>query len=299
MVYLLSSGLMNGYNRKDCWTFWAPRGPSLLVSTEAKKSCISGQWKCVELSTLARGPIHRGLEDKIKASLVPRLELGDDVVLWKHGEGEYKDLFSASSTWEQIQRRRTHVQWNKLIWFSQGVPPCGFITWFAVKNRLSTGDRMWSWSVKLLISPVCFVESGMKPEITYSLPARIRILFGSISWVNFWDLPSTRTGRTCYSASLFISLQIWIISFSAYSFRLLFTIWREINARRHGTSQITVSAMKHIIHKMMRNRIVSMWYHYPHKLEGLLRRWFEMGGTVWGMSFLFAFILYFFYFTSV
>lgn len=47
-----------------------------------------------------RGAIHQELGAKIRGFPVPRMELGDDVVLRKHREGEYKEQFSASSTWE-------------------------------------------------------------------------------------------------------------------------------------------------------------------------------------------------------
>lgn len=43
------------------------------------------------------------------------------------------------------QVRRQLVPWHKLIWFKQGVPRFAFITWLAVKDRLSTGVKMRAW----------------------------------------------------------------------------------------------------------------------------------------------------------
>lgn len=48
-------------------------------------------------------------------------------------------------TWQQIHVTSPMTNWSKVVWFSHEVPRYAFITWLAVKNRLSTGDRMQSW----------------------------------------------------------------------------------------------------------------------------------------------------------
>ncbi|KAG2306659.1 hypothetical protein Bca52824_026407 [Brassica carinata] len=75
----------------------------------------------------------------------PKPESGKDIVLWKHGDDDYKPTFSAAKTWEQLRSKRNKERWSKVVWFPQGVPRYSFITWLAVKNRLSTGDRMRQW----------------------------------------------------------------------------------------------------------------------------------------------------------
>ncbi|XP_013617871.1 PREDICTED: uncharacterized protein LOC106324453 [Brassica oleracea var. oleracea] len=70
------------------------------------------------------------LIDRIQTVQLPHETLGHDVALWKHSDDNYKPYFSASSTWEQ------------------GVPRFSFILWLAVKNRLSTGDRMRVWGIQ-------------------------------------------------------------------------------------------------------------------------------------------------------
>lgn len=67
----------------------------------------------------------------------------DDAALWKKGQDDYKKDFSAYSTWDMIRTRH-----NKVPWFKQGVPRFAFITWLAVKDRLSTGVRMRAWGIR-------------------------------------------------------------------------------------------------------------------------------------------------------
>ncbi|CAG7862544.1 unnamed protein product, partial [Brassica rapa] len=45
----------------------------------------------------------------------------------------------------QIHQLRWRFQWSKIVWFSQGVPRYAFITWLAIRDRLSTGHRTSQW----------------------------------------------------------------------------------------------------------------------------------------------------------
>lgn len=56
----------------------------------------------------------------------------------------------------------------------------------------------------------------------------------------------------------------------------VYHIWRERNARRHGRAWILMEQLAHQIDKTLRNRISSLGYRYGSKLEGLMRRWFEV-----------------------
>ncbi|CAH8359652.1 unnamed protein product [Eruca vesicaria subsp. sativa] len=58
----------------------------------------------------------------------------------------------------------------------------------------------------------------------------------------------------------------------------VYHIWKERNARRHGKSWISVEKLAYQIDKVMRNRITSLGYRFGNKLEGFLRRWFEITG---------------------
>ena len=94
-----------------------------------------------------RSRFFHDLYERILSTPVPHLFQGQDVVLWKHSDGEYKPYFSSAKTWEQLREKRSNVFWSKGIWFPQGVPRFSFIVWLAVRNRLSTGDRMRAWGI--------------------------------------------------------------------------------------------------------------------------------------------------------
>ena len=66
-------------------------------------------------------------------------------VLWKLGDDNYKPWFSSSrnlGSHHQIRFHRNVVEWSEIIWFSKAVPQFSFISWLAVRNRLSTGIEL-------------------------------------------------------------------------------------------------------------------------------------------------------------
>ena len=71
--------------------------------------------------------------------------ISPDVVLWRRNENDYSKRFTTTETWQQIRARRPTVPWRKVVWFQLRVPRFAFITWIAIRNRLSTGDRMRTW----------------------------------------------------------------------------------------------------------------------------------------------------------
>lgn len=87
------------------------------------------------------------LRNSILAIDAPQPESGRDVMLWRHEVDDYRDTFSSSKTWDQLRLKRNKVGWYRVVWFPQGVPRYFFITWLAIKNRLSTGDRMRHWGM--------------------------------------------------------------------------------------------------------------------------------------------------------
>ncbi|KAF8105756.1 hypothetical protein N665_0156s0010 [Sinapis alba] len=53
----------------------------------------------------------------------------------------------------------------------------------------------------------------------------------------------------------------------------IYHLWREKNARRHHQVWITTEQMKKRIDRAIRNRHLSLWYKFDHKLGGLMQRW--------------------------
>lgn len=53
--------------------------------------------------------------------------------------------FSSRETWEAIRVKMPKVDWVKLVWFSYAILGHSFFLWLAIKDNLSTGDRILRW----------------------------------------------------------------------------------------------------------------------------------------------------------
>ncbi|KAG5397436.1 hypothetical protein IGI04_019250 [Brassica rapa subsp. trilocularis] len=116
----------------------------ILRTAKACDATENSQWRMVG----GRTRVFQDLIAKIQERPLPVSDLGPYIVLWKHDQGDYKGFFSASRTWDQLRERREKVDWSIVVWFTQAVPRFSFITWLAIKNRLSTGDRMRVWGLQ-------------------------------------------------------------------------------------------------------------------------------------------------------
>ena len=204
----------------------------------------------------------------------PQPENGKDIVLWKHGSDDYRDHYSAASTWEQVRSRRPTVEWSRVIWFTQGVPRFSFITWLAVKNRLSTGDRMRQWGM-VQSCELCGERDETRDHLFFACPysytvweSLARRLIG-ISINPDWQWTLHRIQRMSQGKADTVLVKLLLQT-------TIYHIWRERNGRRHQQSRVTTDHMRRRIDKAVRNRISSLKYRFDHKYGGLLSRWFQL-----------------------
>lgn len=228
----------------------------------------NGEW-CI------RGRRSRRFHDlyaSIVSKVVPEPDFGKDVVLWKYGEDDYRACFSAARTWEQLRLKRDKVAWRNVVWFSQGIPRCSFITWLAVQNRLATGDRMRQWGVTQGCV-FCGERDESRDHLFFACPFSYTVWDGLArpllrARINpDWQLTLTQLQR-------FPVQRLDLILVKLLFQLVVYSLWRDRNARRHGTAFSSTDQMMRAIDKMMRNRIVSLCYRPESKYGGLLQRWF-------------------------
>ncbi|CAL9248432.1 unnamed protein product [Arabidopsis halleri] len=171
--------------------------------------------------------------------------------MWRYEVDDYKLDFSTRHTWEQIRVPQAAAVWYSVVWLSQGIPRCSFITWLAIRDRLSTGIRMRMWGVagKLL-------GSRLDPNWDSTLDSLARG-FGSRDKNIVSRLYKNIVSRLCFQITIYF-------------------IWREGNSRVHGRGYCLAPQMVRRIDKQIRNRIVSLDYAQRPRLRNLLQTWFEV-----------------------
>lgn len=177
-------------------------------------------------------------------------------MLWKHSDDNYKTYFSSSSTWEQVRDKKPTVFWRKTVWFTQGVPRFSFIVWLAVKNRLSTGDRMRVWGIQQGCV-LCGERDETRDHLFFACPYSFTV----------WDklvnrLSGDRTDPDWMATLQYVSgnsLQLLDRILFKMAFQTcVYHLWKERNGRRHHTGFRTVDQLIRIIDKTVRNRITSL-----------------------------------------
>ncbi|XP_048613483.1 uncharacterized protein LOC125587291 [Brassica napus] len=67
-----------------------------------------------------------------------------DTNIWRRKSG-FKPKFSTYETWSLLRSPGVVCDWSSGIWFTNVTPKFAFVTWLAVRDRLSTMDRIVKW----------------------------------------------------------------------------------------------------------------------------------------------------------
>ena len=264
------------------WTdIWHPKGRLIKAMGEIgtqklgivrnAKICdvlVDGDWRFRR----CRDPNFQALIANIKELQVQLVGNYSDTALWWKGEDSYDDRFISTTTWDLIRVRRDRVDWSRLIWFSQGVPRFAFITWLALRDRLSTGHRTSQWG-----HPQSCLYCGEPDETRdhlffacpYTFTLWIRVL-GNLFGRDLdpdWDTTIFSLLTGSYDNLTYILLRI-VLQVTIYY------VWRERNERKHNRVAKPVDHLARLIDKTVRNKITSTSYTRRPKLQGLMQRWF-------------------------
>ncbi|KAG7569624.1 Endonuclease/exonuclease/phosphatase superfamily [Arabidopsis thaliana x Arabidopsis arenosa] len=204
--------------------------------------------------------------------------LGHDIVLWKSSDNKFKPRFASSNTWQQIRHADQKVSWYKGVWFSDSIPKFSFLLWLAVRNRLSTGERMLAWN--RAVNPSCvlcnapmetlehlFFACSYSSQIWKALTNQLLTRHYSL---NLWEILSslstpTFKGTICYILRLVLQATVH-------------SIWMERNRRRHGELSSSAEQLIKLIDRIVRNKISSVQLLGSRKLEDGLQICMEGGG---------------------
>ncbi|ANM65692.1 RNA-directed DNA polymerase (reverse transcriptase)-related family protein [Arabidopsis thaliana] len=153
------------------------------------------------------------IEDVIAEVRHQGLTSGEDTVRWKGNGDIFKPCFNTKETWAATREPKLKVNWYKGVWFSHATPKYSVLAWIAIKNRLTTGDRMLSWNAGADSSCVlCHHLVETRDHLFFTCPYSAEVPF-----------------------------------LTRYTFQLtLHSLWKERNGRRHGeVPQAAAQMMKY------------------------------------------------------
>ncbi|KAG7541478.1 Reverse transcriptase zinc-binding domain [Arabidopsis thaliana x Arabidopsis arenosa] len=214
------------------------------------------------------------IETALNQKYQTRNQEQEDKVLWR-GKGDvFKTSFSTKDTWNHIRTNSNQVAWHKGLWFRHSTPKYSFCAWLAMRNRLSTGDRMQSWN-----------NGSVVKCMFCSTPVETRDhLFFSCSYATeVW----TATARNVFQARFstdWPTIENYISETSAdrvqsflerYTFQAtIHMLWKERNARRHGEVPNTTTSLINWIDKQVRNQFAVIRITGDGRYDKGLQAWF-------------------------
>ncbi|KAL0844788.1 hypothetical protein Bca101_018034 [Brassica carinata] len=198
----------------------------------------------------------------------------EDLSLWIRSSG-YKLSFSTQETWELLRENKTACDWACGVWFAYATPKFSFMVWLAIKDRLSTMDRVAKWSRGIdEVCALCKAAKETRSHLFFDCAYTAQVweyvakgLLGS-SHTKLWpEILSIITDKTREKKSLFCI---------CYAFQAaLYVIWRERNKVIHGEKMMPLAVLKRVTEKGIRNRISLLSAKKIKGKEDLLQYWFS------------------------
>ncbi|XP_031372532.1 uncharacterized protein LOC116187748 [Punica granatum] len=156
----------------------------------------------------------------------------EDRIIWS---AHPKGILTVARTWDFIRDKMAEVEWHRLLWTSPLIPRHCFISWLAIRGRLSTLDRISRWKKDISSSCVlCGTEEEKRDHIFFSCP------FSTDVWVKI--LLMNGENRSCR------------LSWHAY----IYNIWKARNDRTFHDIVALKEKVLACVKQAMKCRIMGM-----------------------------------------
>ncbi|KAF8085817.1 hypothetical protein N665_0646s0019 [Sinapis alba] len=231
-----------------------PRSLRIPLNATVSRAVRNGNWNIPP----ARSELAETLQVILSTLEVPRADKGSDVDLWKHHTGGFGASFSSRVTWEFLRIPNPIVPWHTIVWFREEIPRCSFITWTAFLRRLPTRDRLISWG--LMLPPGCVLCNSANEShehLFFDFP------FAIATWncfcgryMAFRPTSLDSLGALCRRMHG-PHAQRGIVILKLLSQIIVYSLWRERNARIFRDTSMTQEAFSRTIDRTIRDRLLA------------------------------------------
>ena len=221
-----------------------------------------------------RFPIFNRVEEEIERFKTSVTE-EEDVSLWRNSKGVYKKSFLSKETWQVIREKHLSCFWSRMVWFKHATPKFSFILWMAMKERLTTGERMSRWGGNVDTACVfCQDPFETLAHLFFECPYSSQIW--EVLMKGVMGIRYTSNWRSITRAALDNTqgkIKLFVVRYVLQA--AVHTVWRERNMRRHGESPSPGSLLVKLIDKIMRNKLSIIRKRGDKEYEGGMVYWFS------------------------
>ncbi|CAA7026437.1 unnamed protein product [Microthlaspi erraticum] len=176
-----------------------PRVCGIRSMAVVAQAVSNGNWKIPN----GRHPILVLMRSCLPASVPDVSSLLSDIYLWRNTADSPPEIFSSSKMWNTLHPSPPPLGWTKTVWFKRRIPKHAFILWIALRNRLTTRDKLISWG---MVVPshclLCGIGQETRDHIFFQCP------YSSQVWNRFFQ------HRSLSPPISFEDIALWIQSAS-------------------------------------------------------------------------------------
>ena len=209
------------------------------------------------------------MELKMASTLIHAPSNTNDVVLWTPSpNGSY----TSSHTWAFLRETTSKVPWAHLVWFPGRIPRQSFITWLAIRNKLATQDRIWTFTQGPLACVLCNKNMDSHDHLFFTC------VFSSYVWqviMSRFDMtgcPLDWHTILRWAASKWKSKKPHHIMPRMCLGTMVYAIWRERNARIFKQESKSKDKLIRDIVSSIHDQMKIKWHKDP-KLHDYLSLW--------------------------
>lgn len=269
---LLSTFLMceigNGNVAAFWWDSWTSLGPlidfvgqsgprmlRLRLDAHVVDVVGDGNWRLPN----ARSDAIQALQIHLTTIPPPSVDAGADTFLWRLPSGSYSKTFSSRGTWDQLRAHSSMVSWAKMVWFREAISRASFILWLVILKRLPTRDRLMGWGMTVPDTcPLCLTNPESHDHLFFQCP------FSESLW-QYFASRVCRQNMPSLMELILDAMALPPITTSAHTTTLMklllqvivYALWRERNARIFTTTATPLLALKGVVDRTLRDRLLS------------------------------------------
>ena len=170
-------------------------------------------------------------------------------------------IFSTAATWKSLYDDPNTVHWYKLVWFQGATPRHSILMWLAILNRLSTQDRIQSYTAGPLACTLCFQNLEDHNHLFFNCT------YSNFIWQDMLRRMNIQTSANTWEGIISWAASIWKKKTPSHTIPRLalgaavYLIWRERNARTFRAEFKTKEKVLTELCSHMRAHVAIRWKH--------------------------------------
>ena len=180
--------------------------------------------------------------------------------------------FNTAHTWKHLYGNQNKVSWYNLVWFQGAYPRHSFLMWLAVQKKLSTHDRIQSFTPGPLACTLCYKGMEDHSHLFFNCT------YSGFIWQDLKRRMKINTNANTWEDIVIWSARVWSKKKAAHIIpkmaigASIYHLWRERNTRTFRHEFKTKERILQDICTYMRAHISIKWKHDINK-QGYMDVW--------------------------